>query len=129
MSGDTKIPRIDNLLREWADYMQRNGVRSSTSYPAYNQRGVRVDCNSGGFEPPDLAHLWNVDKAIAALKQTYAEGFDAVKVYYLNNWSAARCGHKLGCTGRTVLARVYRAHRLIADWLEEHGTQIKAGAR
>lgn len=117
MSDDSKIERIDALLREWAEFMARGGLRSSMNYPAYSQRGVRVDCSTGGGGGAvDDSPLWRVDRAVMALDEPTRT---TVGTYYLNNWSPPRVGRAVGCTGRTVLARVYKAHRLIDAWLAD----------
>lgn len=113
--SETKIQRIDDLLRDWAEHMLRGGrPRSNSPIWKLVHAGTRVDCEGPPAEPPDSGHLWRVDKAIQSLQEPDRT---TVCTYYLNNWSPGRVGQQVGCTGRTVLTRVYRSQRLIDAWL------------
>lgn len=110
------IQWIDERLRDWASWCLTRGQRPQQSPLASMMKlGTRIQ----GVRPNDptfAADAWAIEKIVAGLP---AELCEAVRTYYLHNWSMARCGRKIGCSSRTVKARIDHAHDRIASVLNE----------
>lgn len=113
-----RIQWVDDLLREWAEWIQRNGQPPGSSPIARLMKiGTRVDGEISAPSVADSGQMWLVEKAVTQLQEPMRA---TVREYYLRNLPEAAIGRIVGCSGRMVRERVASAHWLISAWWAEH---------